>query len=108
MNHYAEIDGGGVCFAQLQTEATLALPTMILNPGGARRIGQRWDGAAWQDVPLTVKEQAKLELDQIDRDTGIPRALREVLIAIGTKTGADVAYLAGKEAAAGIARGKLK
>lgn len=108
MYHYAEINGGGVCFAQLTTEAAIDSPSMIPNPGCVRRIGQRWTGQAWEVVAPKVEELAAAELAKIDADTGMPRTLREVVIAMADKLGADAAFLKAKEAAAAVARAKLK
>lgn len=108
---YAQLGEGGICIGVSTLAGQVLAPGLIEIANGVDPTGKRWNGAAFEDVPavaLTAKQQAQLELDQIDRDTGIPRSLREVLVAIGTKTGADVAYLAGKEAAAVIARGKLR
>lgn len=108
MNHYAEINAAGICFAQLQTTGEIDAPHMIAVAPGENRRGQKWTGAAWEVTAPTVAELAALELQAIDAATGMSRTLREVLISIGTKTGADVAFLAAKEAAAVVARNKLK
>lgn len=70
-------------------------------------MGKVWNGAAFVARVKTVKEQAAEDLQAIDASTGMSRTLREVLISIGQKTGADVAFLASKEAAAAAARAKL-
>ncbi|HEY0955911.1 MAG TPA: hypothetical protein VGE36_14200 [Roseateles sp.] len=106
MNHYAEINAGGICFAQLATDGVIDSPTMVLNQGGEKRIGQRWTGAAWVVVDKTAAEKADEELRAIDVGTGLSRSAREVLIAVGKKVGADVAYLEAQEAKAAAARAK--
>lgn len=108
MKHYAQIDAGGMCSGLLSTSGEVDAPHMIAIAGpGAARIGQRWTGAAWVDV---VDESAKAEADlrQIDADTGMSRTMREAIIAIADKVGADAAFLKGKEAAAAAARLKVK
>lgn len=108
MNHYAQIDAGGICVGLLETPGAIEAAHMIPIAKGAAKLRQKWDGAAWVDVAQTVEEAAAAELLKIDADTGMSRTQREAFIAIADKVGADVAYLKAKEAAAVIARGKLK
>lgn len=108
MKHYAEINAAGVCFAQLETSGEIDAPHMIAIAPGENRRGQKWTGTAWEAVAPTAAELAALELAQIDSATGMSRTLREALIAIAGKTGADVTYLAAQETKAAAARAKLK
>lgn len=104
---YAQINGAGICVGVSELGGKVDSPTMIELAPGAAPIGKRWDGAAFvavAAVPLSDAEAASVELEQIDRDTGMSRTAREVFIAIAKKVGADVAYLEGKETAAKAAR----
>lgn len=109
MKRYAQINPAGLCVgvSELAGEV-LAADLIEIEAFDVALIGKRWDGAAWLAVVPTEKELAAAELQAIDAATGMTRTLREVLIAIGGKVGADVAYLAGKEVAAVAARAKLK
>lgn len=105
MKHYAQIDGAGVCVGLLETSgAPIDAPHMVeIQPGGAR-LGQRWTGAAWEDVAPTDAEAAQSELEGIDRATGMTRAMREALLSVAAKVGANVAYLQEQETKAAAAR----
>lgn len=108
LNHYAQIDGAGKCVGELSTPGEINAPHMIAVDGTqAPYIGKRWTGSAWQAVAPTEAEAAALELVQIDQATGMSRTLREAMIAIAGKTGADVTYLAAQEAKAAAARAKI-
>ena len=109
MKKYAQINAAGLCVGVSELAGEVLANNMVeIEAFDVSMIGKQWDGAAWQAVAPTAKELAAAELQAIDAATGMTRTLREVLIAIGTKTGADVAFLAGKEAAAAAARGRLK
>lgn len=108
MTTYAQINAGGVCVGLLDTPGTINAPHMIaVADYDQALIGKRWTGAAWVAVVPTEAELAALELAQIDQATGMKRTLREALIAIAGKTGADITYLAAQEAKAAAARAKL-
>lgn len=108
MKHYAQIDAQGLCVGQLETSGEVNAAHMIPIAAGDQRLRQKWDGAAWQPAAPTQVEVAVAELAKIDADTGMSRTMREVFIAMADKVGADAAYLKSKEAAAAVARGKLK
>jgi hypothetical protein len=108
LNTYAQINGAGVCVGLLETSGSINAPHMIAVEGyDLTLIGKRWTGTAWEAVTQTEAEAAARELTQIDQATGMSRTLREALIAIAGKTGADVAYLAAQEAKAATARAKI-
>lgn len=48
---YAEIDGSGICFAELDTPNEINLPTMIPTESFGGHIGMRWTGTVWEVVP---------------------------------------------------------
>lgn len=108
LNRYAEIDALGVCFALLDSTGTTEAEHMVPIAPGEDPRGQRWTGQGWEAKAPTEKDKAASDLQTIDRETGMTRTLRETLIAIAGKVGADVTFLATKEAAAVAARAKLK
>lgn len=110
MKNFAQINASGVCVAVLQTAGKVSEPNMIaLADGeGLRRLGQRWNGETWEQPAPTAQEIAALELMQIDQQTGMNRTMRETMISIAEKAGANVDYLKTKEAQAITWRGKLR
>lgn len=112
MKAYAQINAAGLCVGVSELAGEVDAPHMIaIDKAEPIYLGRKWTGAAWTDAPPDVpteKQLAASELQAIDRDTGMTRTLREALIAIAGKVGADVAFLATKEAAAAAARAKLK
>ena len=108
MKTYAQINAAGVCVGLTEAADTINAPHMIaINPGEAQ-IGQRWTGKAWETPEQTAQELAQKELEAIDKEMGMPRALRELLIGIADKVGADATYLKAQEARAAKARAKFK
>ncbi len=47
---YAEIDGSGICFAELETPIAVDLPTMIPTASFGDHIGLHWTGSIWEVV----------------------------------------------------------
>lgn len=46
--YYAQLDGGGVCFAVTQAAGPLVGPSFVpIASLNASLIGQRWTGSAW-------------------------------------------------------------
>lgn len=106
---YAQINAAGLVVAVSELAGQVDAPHMIeLQAFDAGLIGQRWDGAAFVAPAVDAKAQAAIELQAIDAATGMSRTLREVLIAVGAKVGADVTYLQQQETKAAAARLKLK
>lgn len=102
---YAQIDGAGLVVGWLDTDGTVNEPNMIECQGGPELIGHRWDGAAFVAPVVTDADLARAELVQIDRDSGMPRLLRETLLAIA---GASApAKLVEHETKAAAARARL-
>ncbi len=108
MNNYAQINAGGVCFAQLGTSAVIDSADMVQIGEGENRLRERWTGEAWEIVPPSEKEAAIAGLLAIDAETGLSRTLREAIISIGKKVAADVSLLEAKEAEAVALRVKAK
>lgn len=112
MKAYAQLDAAGLCVGVSELAGEVNAPHMIeIENAESIYLGRKWTGAAWTDAPAVVpteKELAAAALLTIDRETGMTRTLREALIAIAGKVGADVTFLATKEAAAVAARAKLK
>lgn len=108
LKFYAQISAAGLCVGMLETGSAIDAPHMIPVAPGDDRIGQRWDGQAWNAPVPTNAEQADAELRQIDEQTGMARTLRETLIAVAKKVGADVAFLEAQEAKAAAARLRRK
>lgn len=111
LKFYAQLDAAGNVVGVSQLAGEVVSPDLVeLQSYDLGKLGQVFDRQARTFGPRvkTVKEQAAEDLQAIDASTGMSRTLREVLISIGQKTGADVAFLAAKEAAAAAARDKLK
>lgn len=110
MKTYAQLSADGVCFAELETHEDSDGPQgqNIIETDGMGKIGQRYEDGKWVPVVPTVAEQVVKDLSRIDAATGMGRAMREALIAIGDKVGADVSFLRTKEAEAATLRGRLK
>ena len=111
LKHYAQINAAGLVVAVSQLAGEVDSSDLIeLQDYDTGKLGQVFDRVAGTFGPRvkTEKELAAEELQAIDAATGMSRTMREVLIAIGTKTGADVAYLATQEGKAVAARNKLK
>jgi hypothetical protein len=106
--HFAQVNASGVCVAMLETSGEIDSPDMLEIQPGAAKLGQQWTGTAWVDVPKPAAQVASETLEGIDRQTGMRRALREALIAIGEKVGADVAFLKTQESRAATERAKLR
>lgn len=108
---YAQLDAAGNVVGVSQLAGEVVAPDLVELPDfDQSKLGQVFNRQAGTFGPRvkTEKELAAEELQAIDAATGMTRTLRETLIAIAGKTGADVSYLAAKEAAAVVARNKLK
>ncbi len=108
MNYYAQINKKNVCVALLETEGTIEKDHMIAIEPGAAQIGQVWTGTAWETVEPTEEDKAKEELDQVEREAGNTRAVREALLIIGEKLGVELPRLKAQDNRAKAARRKLK
>lgn len=107
MKKYAQLTGN-IVTAIVETDGDMPLTATILDADGHDpKLGQAWDGLQFADVPETKAESAKKSLLAIDRDTGMQRTMREALISIADKVGANVAYLKTKETEAATHRTKL-
>lgn len=108
MQAYARINGAGVCVGVKQVGGKIDQPDHIELPDYDESvIGKRWTGQAFESQAVTVAEAAALELAQVDQATGMSRTLRETLLTLAAKVGADLPYLAAQEAKAAAARAKL-
>lgn len=111
MKAYAQIDAAGLCVGVSELAGAVKAPHLIaIDAAGPQFLGKKWDGAAWVDAPAEVPtdaQKAASDLAAVDAATGMSRTMRETLIAIAGKVGADVAFLAAQEAKAAAARGKL-
>lgn len=108
MKKYAQLNASGIVAAIVETSGEIPTSATIIDADGFDpRLGQSWDGVQFADVAPTPAETAKAELLKIDRDTGMARTMREALIAIGEKVGANVAYIKTKETEAATHRAKL-
>lgn len=108
MNYYAQINKKNVCVGLLETEGTSNADHMITIEPGAAQIGQVWTGTAWETVQPTEEEKAQEELEKVEREPGMNRALREAILLIGEKLGVELPRLAAQERKAKAARQKLK
>jgi hypothetical protein len=108
MNYYAQINKKNVCVGLLETEGTITADHMIVIEPGAAQIGQLWTGTAWETVEPTEEEKAKGELENVEREAGMNRAVREALLIIGEKLGVQLPRLQAQENRARAARRKLK
>lgn len=107
MKKYAQLTGN-IVTAIVETDGEMVLTATVLDADGHDpKLGQAWDGMQFADVLETQSEAAKKNLLSIDRETGMQRTMREALIAIADKVGANVAYLKTKEAEAATHRTKL-
>lgn len=107
MKHYAQKDATGRIFSTLQTTEAIDHPDMIEVQPGLEVLGKRWNGAGFDAIAPTVADTAAAELEAIDRETGMGRTMRDAVLTIAAKVGADVPFLAAKEKAAAAARAKL-
>ena len=108
MKKYAQLNGSGIVSAIVETSGEIPTSATIIDADGHDpKPGQAWDGVQFSDVAPTQSETAKADLLKIDRDTGMARTMRETLIAIGEKVGANVAYIKTKETEAATHRAKL-
>lgn len=110
LKFYAQLDAAGNVVGVSQLAGEVVSPDLVeLQSYDLSKLGQVFDRQARTFGPRvkTEKELAAEALQAIDRDTGMTRTLRETLIAVATKVGADVAYLSAKEAAAAAERAKL-
>lgn len=105
---YAQIDANGVCIATLETSSTVEAENMIAVDDGEIKIGQVWNGKKWTKPKPKAEELARQELDDIDRETGMHRNMRKLLLAIAEKVGADTSFLKDQEDREEKARAKLK
>jgi hypothetical protein len=108
MNYYAQINAQNLCVGLLETEGTIKQKHMIEIEPGAAQIGQVWTGTTWETVEPTEDEKAKEELEKVEREPGMNRALREAILLIGEKLGVELPRLAAQERKAKAARQKLK
>jgi len=111
MKFYAQLDAAGLVVGVSQLSGEVVSPDLVELPTfDESKLGQVFNRQAGTFGPRvkTEKELAAEELQAIDAATGMGRTMREVLIALAAKSGADVSYLAAKEAAAVVARNKLK
>lgn len=111
MKAYAQIDAAGLCVGVSELAGPVQAPHMIeVERAEAFYLGKKWAGGAWTDAPaevLTEAQKAAADLAAVDAATGMPRTMREALLSIAVKVGADVPFLAAQEAKAAAARGKL-
>ena len=82
MSYYAEINESGICFAELETSGTANSSTMIATDGFGH-LGKKWDGSAWEDIPVVVTERFISGVEFLRRFTSAQR------IAIRTLTKTD-------------------
>jgi len=109
MPKFAEIDASGVCIGIKETVDHVDQVNHIeIENFDESLLGKRWDGTAFLSVQPSPAVVVSAALQRIDAETGTSRTLREALIAIGLKTGADLSYLAAKEAQAAKLRASLK
>lgn len=106
MKRYAQIDQGGKVVGYLETTGEVIADNMIETDQGQDIVGMRWDGQEFSPVEKSEAEIAIERLAEIDRESGMPRLLRETLIAIARQ--AAPARIVALEAEAAINRGKLK
>lgn len=106
---FAQIDAASVCITIKESSEPIDQHDHIEIPDFDQSlIGKRWDGTAFGPVPSSPSDVVAAALQRIDTDTGTSRTLREALISIGAKTGADLSYLAAKEAQAAKLRASIK
>lgn len=106
---FAQIDDASVCITIKESNDPIDQHDHIEIPDFDHSlIGKRWDGTAFWSVQPSPAVVVAAALQRIDAETGTSRTLREALIAIGLKTGADLSYLAAKEAQAAKLRASLK
>lgn len=109
MPKFAEIDASGVCIGIKETVDHVDQVNHIeIEEFDESLLGKRWDGKSFLSVPSSPSDVVAAALQRIDTETGTSRTLREALISIGAKTGADLSYLAAKEAQAAKLRASLK
>lgn len=109
---YAQIDATGICVAVSDLAGEVNAAHMIEVADDAQPMGQKWTGKAWAAPAAKTKaeadkEAAQAELARIDAETGMPRALREALLIMAAKSGAELPFLDAQEVKAAAARGKL-
>lgn len=105
---YAQINPAGVCVGVSELSGKVEAPHLIeIEAFDESLLGKRRNGDKWETVAPTEAELAALELAQIDAATGMSRTMREVLLALAAKVGADVAHLQAQETKAAAARAKL-
>jgi hypothetical protein len=105
---YAQINEAGECVATLETSGEIEAPHMIEVDDDEIKIGQVWNGKKWTKPKPKAEDVARQELDEIDRETGMNRNMRRLLLAIADKVGADTSFLKDQEDRAEKARAKLK
>lgn len=111
MKAYAQIDAAGLCVGVSELAGQVQAPHMVeIDRAEPFYLGKLWTGKAWTDAPAEVPTEAQkaaADLAAVDAATGMPRTMREALLSIAVKVGADVPFLAEQEAKAAAARGKL-
>lgn len=108
MGKYAQLDQSGRVVAVTKSAGDIDHPNIVPAPISGDVLGMVWTGAEFVARSKTEKEAAAADLVDVDTKTGMPRTMREALIAIADKVGADVAYLKAEEARAAAARLKIK
>lgn len=103
MAYFIKKDGAGRVVVHIQADVA-DIEGYEITEQDAGVLWKKWNGAAWVDGK-NRKERAYAELARIDADSGMSRAMRETLIAIGAeKTPKSVKDF---EAAAEIERAAL-
>ncbi len=105
---YAQINEAGECVATLETSGQIDAPNMIEVDDEDPKLGQVWNGKKWTKPKPKPEDEARQELEKIDRESGMNRNMRRVLLAIAEKVGADISFLKDQEDRAEKARAKLK
>lgn len=80
---YAQLNAAGIVAAVVDTAGDIDHPRCLLVTDGDDVLGMQWDGAAFVAAPVDRRAQIAAALAEIDRKAGMPRLLRETLIAIG-------------------------
>lgn len=82
-NRYAQIGQNGIVEAVTETAGQIDDSRCVPIGAGVDAIGMLWDGAGLVGAPVDRRAQIAAALAEIDRKAGMPRLLRETLVAIG-------------------------
>ncbi len=108
MREYAQHDAVGRVFSVVRSGVPVTGANIVPVPDGVDVLGMVWNGANFVPYKPGPKELAIAVLADVDQKTGVQRAMREALLIIGDKIGADLSYLRSEEARAAAARAALK